>query len=44
MSVGANRAYAERNPEVVKSFLRAYAALLVLGIVGVAFYFLIQSS
>jgi NADH-quinone oxidoreductase subunit L len=25
-------------------FLRAYAALLVLGIVGVAFYFLIQSS
>ncbi|MGZ6672771.1 MAG: NADH-quinone oxidoreductase subunit L [Solirubrobacteraceae bacterium] len=25
-------------------FLRAYAALLVLGIVGVAFYFLVQSS
>jgi NADH-quinone oxidoreductase subunit L len=25
-------------------FLRAYAALLVLGLVGVAFYFLIQSS
>ena len=24
-SIGANRAYAERNPEVVKSFLRAYA-------------------
>ena len=25
-------------------FLRAYAALLVLGIVAVAFYFLVQSS
>jgi NADH-quinone oxidoreductase subunit L len=25
-------------------FLRAYAAMLVLGIVAVAFYFLIQSS
>jgi len=29
-SIGANRAYAERNPEVVKSFLRAYAEGLYL--------------
>jgi NADH-quinone oxidoreductase subunit L len=43
-TVGIVKAGSAAARALQNGFLRAYAALLVLGIVGVAFYFLIQSS